>query len=78
MYEPSRDILVKIKHCLPDKSQVNNPNNGTSHPVQELGFSAGSPSSKGKEPKNIYDDMIEACNTMSNFIQELKTIMIPI
>jgi hypothetical protein len=78
MYEPSRDILVKIKHCLPDKSQVNNPNNGTSHTVQELGFSAGFPSSKGMEPKKIYDHMIEACNTMSNFIQELKAIMTPI
>ena len=77
-YEPSRDILAKIKQCLPDKSQVNNPNNGTSHTVREFGICAGFPSPTGKEPKKIYDDMIEACNTMSHFIQDLKDVMKPI
>jgi len=75
-YEPSRDILVKIKQCLPDKSQVNNPNNGTSHTVKEFGVSAGF--SKGKELNEIYDDMIKASAIMSKFIQDLKEVMKPI
>jgi len=77
-YEPSNNIFEKIKRSIPEKFRENNPNtnNVTSHTLEEFGLGAGS--HKGKEPNEIYDDMINACGIMSNFIQELKTMMIPI